>query len=235
MTLRKIELTLASLAGAALICGSVWAATNADILTGQAAFSDFRGERPGATRKITPVDLPKPYATSSARNQANVVARPAGAMPIAPPGFTVQLYVSRLGNPREIRTAPNGDLFVADSDAGEIEIFRGASSGKPDTRAVFATGLQQPFGMAFYPPGPKPQWLYVGNTGSVVRIPYKNGDMKASGKPEHYAGRYSQRGGPSRWAAAIGPGSGIFARCWKRMPRLGRLRFECGRPGFQQR
>jgi glucose/arabinose dehydrogenase len=184
MTMRKVETTLASLTGAALICGGVWAATNANILTGQAAFSDFRGERPGATRKITPADLPKPYATSSARNQANVVARPAGAMPIAPPGFTVQLYLSRLGNPREIRTAPNGDLFVADSDAGEIEIFRGTASGKPDMRAVFATGLEQPFGMAFYPPGPNPQWLYVGNTGSVVRIPYKNGDMKASGKPE---------------------------------------------------
>jgi glucose/arabinose dehydrogenase len=177
MSMRKMETILVSLAGAVAVAGAA-------MLTGQAAFSDFKSERPGTTRRITPADLPKPYATSSARNQANMVPRPAGTMPLAPPGFAVQLYVSGLGNPREIRTAPNGDLFVVDSNAGEIEVFRGTAQGKPDSRATFTTGLDQPFGMAFYPPGPNPQWLYVGNTGSVVRIPYKNGDLKASGKPE---------------------------------------------------
>lgn len=37
-----------------------------------------------------------------------------------------------------------------------------------------------PFGIAFYPPGPNPQWVYIGNTDSVVRFPYHAGDLKAS-------------------------------------------------------
>jgi len=184
MSMRKVEIVAGILTGAALVCGGVWAATNGNILTGQAAFTDFKREQPGTVRKITAADLPKPYATSSSRNQAQIVARPEGAMPAAPAGFTVQLYATRLNNPREIRTAPNGDLFVAESDPGQIEVFRGVASGKPESGGVFVTGLEQPFGMAFYPPGPNPQWLYVGNTGSVVRFPYKNGDLKASGKPE---------------------------------------------------
>ena len=49
---------------------------------------------------------------------------------------------------------------------------------------VFATGLDRPFGIAFYPAGPEPKYVYVGNTDSVVRFPYKNGDTKASGEAE---------------------------------------------------
>jgi glucose/arabinose dehydrogenase len=49
---------------------------------------------------------------------------------------------------------------------------------------VYAIGLTQPFGLAFYPIGPNPAYLYVANTDSVVRFPYRNGDMQASGKPE---------------------------------------------------
>src|SRR5258708_32809250 len=38
-----------------------------------------------------------------------------------------------------------------------------------------------PYGIAFYPAGPNPQFVYIGNTNSIVRFPYKNGDLKASG------------------------------------------------------
>ena len=63
-----------------------------------------------------------------------------------------------------IRTAPNGDIFVAETEAGKIMVFRGMTAeGKPDLAATFATGLNQPYGIAFYPPGPNPEWLYIGN------------------------------------------------------------------------
>jgi glucose/arabinose dehydrogenase len=158
----------------AAVASIAFAASNSAVITGPAAFSDYKTQAPGIIRKITPADLPKPYATSSARNQAHVVRRPEGAMPVAPAGFKVELFATGLSGPREIRTAPNGDLFIAESEAGNIKIFRG------NTSEVFAQGLDQPFGMAFYPPGPNPQWLYVGNTGSVIRFPYKSGDLKAS-------------------------------------------------------
>ena len=156
-----------------------------NLAIGQAAFADSRSLKPGQFRKLTAADLPKPFATTSASNFPTVVSRPADAWPQAPAGFKVDLYVTGLVEPREIRTAPNGDFFVAESKAGEIKVFRGRDKdGKPEQTSVFATGLTQPYGIAFYPLGPNPQWVYVGNTGSLVRFPYKNGDLKAGGPPE---------------------------------------------------
>ncbi len=149
-------------------------------------FTDFRLEEPGKTRKITVADLPEPYATKSSNNGPNLVARPADAWPKAPAGFKVEQYATGLDNSRLIRTAPNGDMFVAESDPGRIRIFRGITSdGKPELAGIFASGLRQPYGIAFYPPGDNPQWVYVGNTNAVVRFPYHNGDLKATGAPEH--------------------------------------------------
>jgi glucose/arabinose dehydrogenase len=152
------------------------------VQTGQAAFTNYQREKPGVARKITLADLPQPFATKSVDNGANIVPRPANAWPQTLPGFKVDLYATGLDNPRLILTAPNGDLFVAESKPGDIRVFRGITKeGKPEKSVVFASGLDMPFGIAFYPPGPNPQWVYVGNTGSVVRFPYHNGDMKATG------------------------------------------------------
>jgi len=151
-------------------------------------FTDFRYEEPGKVRKITVNSLPAPYATDTSNNGPKLVARPEGAWPQAPKGFQVQLFAAGLDNPRLLRTAPNGDIFLAEGSAGKILIFRGVTpDGKPKETSVFATGLNRPYGIAFYPPGDNPQWVYVGNTNSVVRFPYKNGDLQASGSPEKLA------------------------------------------------
>lgn len=151
-------------------------------------FTDFRYEQPGKVRKITLQDLPAPFATPSADNGPNVVARPANVWPQAPSGFKVELYATGLDGPRLIRTAPNGDVFVAESEAGDVRVFRGITKdGKPEEMAIFASGLNQPYGINFYPPGPNPQWVYIGQTDAVLRFPYHNGDMKASGKRQHIA------------------------------------------------
>jgi glucose/arabinose dehydrogenase len=164
-------------------------------------FTDFRYEKPGTVRKITVSDLPQPYATRSADNGPELVARPENAWPVALPGFKVELYAAGLDNPRTLRTAPNGDIFLAESDPGRIRVFRGLTSdGKPEQSAVFASGLKQPYGLAFYPPGPDPQWLYVGNTNEAVRFPYHNGDLKASGTPQHIA---DLPAGGGHWTRAV--------------------------------
>jgi len=151
-------------------------------------FTDFRFEEPIKTRKITVQDLPAPYATETASNGPKVVARPRNAWPKAPTGFTVQQYATGLDNPRLIRTAPNGDVFLAESSSGKIRVFRGiASDGKVAQTDVFATGLNEPYGIAFYPPGDNPEWIYVGDTDAVVRFPYKNGDLRASSPAQHIA------------------------------------------------
>jgi glucose/arabinose dehydrogenase len=186
---KMVNMARSRLVAAASLFAAAWimlaAGEKVDInnlITGPASFLDYRGIKPGGFRKITAADLPEPFATRSANNAPSVIARPANAWPQAPAGFQVDLYATGLDLPREIRTAPNGDFFVAESDLGQIKIFRGRDKdGKPEQVSVFATGLQSPFGIAFYPPGPNPQWVYVGNTGSVVRFSYKNGDLKAGG------------------------------------------------------
>ncbi len=130
--------------------------------------------------KISLNDLPRPYSTPSLDNHPRPVARPADAWPRAPSGFKVDLYASALDNPRLIRTAPNGDLFVAESGPGRIKVFRGIDSqGRAEKVETFATGLRRPFGIAFYPPAPSPSFVYIANTDSVVRFPYENGDLRA--------------------------------------------------------
>jgi len=186
MSQRSVFLVPA-LCGIALGAGLLYAAlpTGVKVETGQAAFTDYRRQQPGTVRKITVADLPQPYATRAVDNGAHLVARPANAWPQALPGFTVTEYATGLTNPRLVRTAPNGDLFVVESEPGRIRVLRGIDAhGHAEKMQVYATGLTQPFGLAFYPPGPNPTYLYVGNTNSVVRFPYHNGDMKASGKPE---------------------------------------------------
>jgi glucose/arabinose dehydrogenase len=170
------------------VSGRAWVSPPIDTPEGEAKtgpFTSYRGEAPGNIHKITVGDLPQPYATASSENRADVVPRPARAWPQAPQGFKVELYASDLKNPRLIRTAPNGDVFVAESAPGDIVVFRGITpDGKFEKRSVFAAGLRRPFGINFYPPGPNPQYVYVGSTDSVVRFPYKSGDLQASGRAE---------------------------------------------------
>jgi glucose/arabinose dehydrogenase len=162
-------------------------------------YVDFHGQAPGRVHKITPADMPKPYATKSVANPPKVVPRPADAWPQAPAGFKVQLYADNLKGPRPIRTAPNGDLFVAESFSGRISVFRGMTKdGKFEKSNVFASGLRMPFGIAFYPPGPNPKYVYVGNNDAVVRFPYQNGDMKARGPAEAVIPDLPTGGHPTR-------------------------------------
>ncbi|HYL39321.1 MAG TPA: sorbosone dehydrogenase family protein [Bryobacteraceae bacterium] len=175
-----------------LALGALWIAQaesgkvdGKNLLTGQSAFADARSLKPGVFHRITSEDLPRPFETKSSATFGRVVARPANAWPQAPPGFKVELYATGLDEPRQIRTAPNGDFFVAESRSGEIKILRDRDKdGKPGQVSTFASGLKQPFGIAFYPLGSNPQWLYVGNTNSVLRFPYHAGDLKASGPAE---------------------------------------------------
>jgi glucose/arabinose dehydrogenase len=156
-------------------------AAPAQVRTGQAAYGDYRSDAPGVVRRITQADLPPPYATASVSRPSGVVPRPSNAALKAPPGFTVTAF-AKLEGPRQIRIAPNGDIFVAESEARRIRVLRAAEGAvKPTTVETFAEDLDRPFGIAFYPAGPNPQWVYIGAVNSVVRFPYRSGDLKARG------------------------------------------------------
>jgi glucose/arabinose dehydrogenase len=166
--------------------GTAWAqAASGTLLTGKAAYGDFRTDAPGIRRHITVGDLPKPFETEAPRNRVEVVPKPADAQLKVPAGFEVKQFASGLNNPRLMRVAPNGDIFVAESNAGQIRVLRPSVDGATASQTeIFASGLERPFGIAFYPNNANPEWVYIGNSGSVVRFPYRNGDLKARGAAE---------------------------------------------------
>jgi hypothetical protein len=148
-------------------------------------FGDWRRDRPGLRHRIDIADLPPPYETRSASNPPREAERPPGAKPKAPAGFTVSLFAGGLDAPRLIRAAPNGDLFVAETAAGRVRVLRPGKAGAlAAENAIYASGLSGPFGIAFYPQGPDPKWLYIAETNRVIRYPYTAGDLKPKGAPE---------------------------------------------------
>jgi glucose/arabinose dehydrogenase len=156
--------------------------TMAETLKGKAAFGSWRDDRPGLRRLITPQD--EPPVNKPGYGLPDVVPMPAGASLHVPQGFAVQLLTKEIRKPRVIRVAPNGDLFVAESVANAVHVLRLDATGtKVSKHEVYLDGLHQPYGIAFYPEGPNPQWIYIANSNSVIRVPYQNGDLKARAKP----------------------------------------------------
>ena len=97
------------------------AAKQAQRTTGnRTVFSDWRADRPGLRHRITLEDLPPPYTTQSASNNPREVKRPAAAKLSVPDGFTVSLFAEGLDQPRTLRVAPNGDIFVAETAPGNV-------------------------------------------------------------------------------------------------------------------
>ncbi len=170
-----------------LLTSAAMAQDSAKVLTGEAAASsDWKTDAPGVRRLITPDDLAAPGLTPSATNWPATIAQPAGATPKVPAGFKAEMVASGIENPRAIRFAPNGDLFVSNSSQNQVLVYRFADGGaKPVQESVFASDqLSNPYGIAFYPSGDSPQWVYIANDIGLVRFPYKSGDLKASAPPE---------------------------------------------------
>jgi glucose/arabinose dehydrogenase len=126
--------------------------------------------------------LPPPFHTPWFRRGTRVVPMPEGHRLTVPAGFTVNVFAEKLELPRFMALSPNGDVFLAEPvrGAGKITVLRDADGdGVAETRETFATGLNRPFGLAFWK-----DYLYVGNNDSVVRFAYARAQTKAAGEPE---------------------------------------------------
>lgn len=134
-----------------------------------------------AHHEITLAMLPPPYATPSVTNEPRIIARPAGSQLLLSSGFEIRTFAEGgFEMPRWMALSPNGDVFLADSESGAIIVLRDTEGkGSADTRFTFATGLNRPFGMAFWH-----NYLYVGDTDAVVRFRYQPGQTKAEGAPQ---------------------------------------------------
>ena len=146
---------------------------------------DWQADAPGRVHRVPVQQLASPYATRPARNFPRLVPRPAGALPSVPRGFTVGVFAENLTGPRRMLVAPNGDVILSETQSGRIKVLRPTADGtQAATISVYAQGLVQPFGIAFYPVSGEPQWLYVAETNRVVRYAYSSGDLQARGVPE---------------------------------------------------
>lgn len=196
-------------------------APETSVRIGPAAFGDWQTDAPGVRRRIVPADLPPPMAErADVARPPRVVDRPSSASPKVPERFSVEVYATGLSLPRVIRRAPNGDLFLAESSGGRIRVFRAPDgAGRPAQQEIFAENLQRPYGIAFYPPGANPRFIYIGEAQQVIRYPYTNGDLKASGRPQvivrdiptggHWTRDLAVAPDGSRLFLAVGSGSNV--------------------------
>ena len=147
--------------------------------------ADWKNDAPGRVHRIDVANLPAPYDTPPATNFPKLVPKPADAKLLLPPGFKINVFASNLEGPRAMRIAPNGDVFLTETQRGRVVVMRPSADGTTAASVeTFAQGLSLPFGIAFYPSGSHPTWLYVAETNRVVRYAYTVGEQKASAIPE---------------------------------------------------
>jgi glucose/arabinose dehydrogenase len=176
-----------------VLLASLASAQTGELRTGAAALADWKADAPGVQRHIKPSDLPAPPAARAAdaeksiASNAKVIDPPKGALPKVPEGFAVQVFATGFKMPRTLRIAPNGDIFLSESDAGRVLVFRAGAGGAQAKPEVFAENLDGPYGIAFHPPA-DPKYVYMAAANQVVRYPYSSGAAKAAGPAEVIVG-----------------------------------------------
>lgn len=192
--------------------------------------ADWKKDAPGRNHRVTLASLPAPFDTPAATNRPKVVDRPADAQLALPPGFHIDVFASQLQGPRKMLVAANGDVFVTEPSGGRVSVLHPSADGKTAAgRDVYAQGLKQPFGLAFYPNAERPRWLYVAETNRVVRFAFRTGDVKPRRDLEvvvaelpsgvgHYTRDVAFSPDGSRMFVSVGSGSNVAEKMSKKTP-----------------
>jgi len=146
------------------------------LLCASAAFAaEGPEETPGQQFHLTPADMPPPFATPASQARFEALGRPDGTALELPPGFEANLFAQGLEHARWMAIAPNGDVFLAQSNVGKITVLRDADGdGRAELIETFDDGFERPHGLAFHDGA-----LYVGERRGIWRIPYAEGDVTA--------------------------------------------------------
>jgi glucose/arabinose dehydrogenase len=148
---------------------------------------------------VDPDHLPAPYQTPS-KKLSPVAIRGHGDPKIKlPPGFSAKVFARLAMSPRNLAVAPNGDVFVVESYQGKVRVLWDFDrDGVSDGSQVFTDGLKLPFGIAFHGDD-----LYVANTDSVVRFPYRSGLRRSDAPGEKIVKGIPSRGYRQHWTRNI--------------------------------
>jgi glucose/arabinose dehydrogenase len=126
-------------------------------------------------------ELPAPFATKSANNGAEETKPPQGFLPKVPQGFKINIFAADFKQPRWLATAPDGDVFLADSAAGKVLILRDPQhTGSAQQNELFVSGLNQPYGIVFHD-----EYVYVADTDALLRFKYDAKTSKRLGEAEN--------------------------------------------------
>ena len=195
------------------LAASLACAQTGEIRTGAEALAGWKADAPGVRRHIKPADLPAPAtgtdAEKSTGSNVKVVAPPPGALPKVPNGFAVQVFARGFKQPRTLRVAPNGDIFLSESGTGRVLVLRASADDAPAKVEVFAENLDRPYGIAFYPPA-DPRYVYVAAANQVVRYAYRSGAVKAAGPAEVVIGNIPTKRHWTRDLAVSRDGKRLF-------------------------
>ncbi|MSO71492.1 MAG: sorbosone dehydrogenase family protein [Alphaproteobacteria bacterium] len=152
--------------------------------------------KPGQRYQVTPVDLPRPYATQSASNPSQTARLPQGHTLSLPEGFRSNIFAQGLGHARNLVVAPDGTVFLAQPARGEVTLLRDRDGdGVAEVVRPFLTGLDRPHGLAVYDGR-----LYVADMSAVRRV-----KISAADRPESAPEVLTQPG-------ALGPATGHWTR-----------------------
>ena len=150
--------------------------------------------------------LPAPFFTTSAGNGPNESKPPQNFLPTVPPGFHVNVFARDLTNPRFLAVAPNGDIFLAETGSNQVIVLRDPQhTGLAQQTEVFAEKLNRPFGIAFHD-----DYVYIGNTGEVVRYRFDKQTSKRIGEAEHILAVPPSGGHFTRTLAFSADGSELY-------------------------
>ena len=226
--MRRIVLLFAALI---LLPASLIAADSKEkkqVLTGKGAFTDAAHESPGTRRHLTAADLPAPAPDQSVDNGPTVVRASEGRLAQGARGIQGGTLRHRSGQPaRAAHRSQWRHLPGRKRDRQNHAFFAvWMRRGRRSRRRYSPLACNEPFGIAFYPLGPNPQYLYVGDTDQIVRFPYHNGDLKATGTMDQYCRAARRRASARRRPLDARPG--VLKR-WLEAVRVGRVALECGR------
>jgi glucose/arabinose dehydrogenase len=138
---------------------------------------------------------PLPAPSQARPNPGQNIPRPEGAMPKVPAGFTVDVYFDNIQQPRMMEWAPNGDLFVTQTQSNTVAVLKDTNNdGTPDERIVFVQG----------PPPPPPRG---GGGAAAAPAPAAGGGNAPRGAAPG-GGRAAAPAGAPPAGAAFGGGGG---------------------------
>lgn len=163
----------------------------------------------GTRITVDPANLPAPYETDSASNRPRDIARPDGALPEVPPGFTVQVFAEGFAHARWLAVAPDGAVFLAQPQEGKVtRLVDADGDGRAEAQSDFVTGLDLPHGLAV-----RGGQLFVGDAYGIWRVPY-GGAAQAASRPVRITaeGAFGDAGGHwTRNIAFSAGGADLFA------------------------